>query len=490
MAPPWVGVGFVRSALGEWTTFEGALWRRLAAALEAAIQRGDLPEGTRLPAERRLASALAVSRGTVVAAYDSLRRDGLVERRQGSGTWVTAPSAGAQVVELADHAAGVRARRLTARAIGRAVDTIDLGVSILPDASFLPARSLPTSVDEIVQLGEAHGYHPLGLPALRRRIAQIHTANGLPTEPGQIVVTGGAQQAIALTARLLVQPGDRVIVENPTYSGAIDVYSRARAHLVPVPSDGGGARVDVLLREAARTNARLAYLMPSFHNPTGALMPESRRRSLAEVTAHTETWIVEDNSLEHLLLADAVVPRPVAAFADEERVLTIGSLSKLLWGGLRVGWVRGPASAIARLGRIKAALDLGGSAVSQAIALRALDDYEQVAARIRETYRARSRHLQGRLAHQLPSWRFEPPAGGLSLWVRLPEGTADDLTRPAAARGVAFLPGGSASCDETYIDHIRLSFALPEEQLDEAVGRLAAAWSDLRGSEHPDTGSA
>lgn len=464
-------------AIGEWTTFDGPLFRRLAAAITEAIARGDLPSQRFLPSDRTLARHLAVYRGTVIAAYDLLRDGGWVERRQGSGTRITVDTP-RPVVDIHDHAAGLRARRLTARKIDRRHGLIDLGVSILPDSSQLDDSALALDRTTLHRLGRDHGYQPLGSSALRRRIAELHTAAGLPTTVDQVAITLGGQHAIALTARLLIRPGDNVLVESPTYPGAIDAYSRAGAHLISVDTDGAGARVDAIEREAERSPARLSYVMPSCHNPKGSVMPEGRRRALAALSDAQQLWVVEDNSLEQLVL-DGPAPAPIAAHATGGHVITIGSLSKVLWGGLRVGWLRADRTVIDRMGRLRAALDFGNCTVSQAIALRALDDHDAVVERLRATYRHRSALCAQLLAERLPDWTFDMPAGGLSIWVRLPHGTADDFAIFAARHRVAILPGGAASADEGHLSHLRLSYGLDETHLDIAIGRLADAWAEF-----------
>ncbi len=467
----------VAHALGEWRTFEGPLFRRLAGGIASAIQRGDLPAGGLLPADRRLAAALGVARGTVVAAYELLRSDGVIERRHGSGTWITAPH---PVAFTADGAMAVRAGRLIGRMLGAGADVIDLGVSILPDAGALPDAALHLDAGDLERLAAGHGYQPAGLHALRHRLARLHTETGLPTAAGQVVVTTGGQQAIDLVARLLVRAGDPVLVERPTYPGAIETFARLGARTVGVDVDGAGVRVDDLVDAAERERPRLVYVVATCHNPTGAVMPEGRRRVLAGL-ADRDVPVVEDASVAHLTFAGPPPP-PVAAFARTDApAITIGSLSKLLWGGLRIGWVRAPQPLAMRLGRLKASMDIGSSAVAQAVALRALDAYDTIVDDLRARHAERAGVLCGLLAEQLPGWRFDPPAGGLSMWVELPSGSADAFAPHAAQHGVVFLPGGAASVDDAHPRHLRLSFALPPEQLVEGVRRLRAAWADYVG---------
>jgi DNA-binding transcriptional MocR family regulator len=202
-ASPHVGTPTVppcrlAAVLGGWSRGSGPLYLGLATALRRAIARGDLPPGTRLPAERGLAATLLVSRGTVVAAYDSLRLAGVLDSRQGSGTWVRR-DAQRPIGLLHDAAASAPVRRLAGRLLERAPGTIDLAVSAVSGLDGLPGElfRMP-DLATLERLGGGHGYQPLGMPALRERIAAYHRGEGLPTDPGQVAVTAGAQQGIAL----------------------------------------------------------------------------------------------------------------------------------------------------------------------------------------------------------------------------------------------------------------------------------------------------
>jgi DNA-binding transcriptional MocR family regulator len=471
-----------------WDGGPGPLYRRLAAAVVAAVHRGDVPHAVRLPAERSAARALGVSRGTVVAAYDLLRDEGVVERRRGSGTWVVSEAAARY--RVSELAAGLRARQLTRHTVVGEDSTVDLALSVLPSPAGLARRSFRVDLDRLADLAHGHGYHPAGLPALRARLADLHTAHGLPTRPEQIVVTQGAQQAVALTARLLVQPGDRVAVESPTYPGAIDVYSRAGARFVTLAGDSAGVRPDDVARVVRADPPRLVYVVPTGHNPRGTVLPDQRRQELAALSDDTGTWLVEDET-HAWNVHDACGPTvPVAAHAAGDRVLTVGSLSKVLWGGLRLGWLRGPAPTMDRISRLKAAQDLGNDAVSQTIGLDLLERIDEITAARRLMLGCHTELLVNLLAERLPDWRVRPPEAGLSLWVQLPTGTGDAFAAVALRHGVRVLPGSAASPDEAHVDHVRLAISPPPDRLRLAVDRLAAAWREhAGGAERPDRGA-
>jgi DNA-binding transcriptional MocR family regulator len=465
----------VLQVLGNWTAGKGPLYRRLAQALRSAIERGDLPPGLRLPPERVLARSLSVSRSTVVAAYDLLERDAVLDRRQGSGTRILE---GRNQLS-AQRPALTRAlsrntlfRRITAGPDG----TIDFLGAYLVGSSGLPASVLAGIDQELARLSDGSGYAPLGYPPLRQAIAQHLTQSGLPTAPEQVLVTSGAQQAIHLAGWHFLQPGDTALVENPTYPGALDAFGAAGGRLAWVPTGRQGANVERLSELVQRTSPRLLYLIPTFQNPTGGVMPEHHRRAVARLVEARAIPLVEDESLAVLALQEGRVPPPIAAFAPGAPILTIGSLSKLFWGGLRVGWIRAPAPLVAQLGRLKAVADLGGSLPGQVIATRLLERFE-VVRRERCAELSRRFALMSQLLQQhLPSWSWERPLGGLCLWVRLPRGTAPEFAQVALRHGVSLVAGPVASADNSFADFLRLPFGLEPATMEEGVQRLARAW--------------
>lgn len=466
------------AALGDWRADDRPAFRALAAAIGAAADRGDLPAGALLPPERRLAEAVGVSRGTVVAAYDVLRASGVVLRRQGAGTWLPATGLPTEAWTTDDDA-GLRARRLAARVVSPLDGAIDLGISALAEPWGLTAADLAVTIDDLTDAGGGHGYHPHGSPLLRRAIADRYTAAGWPTTLDEVAITLGVQHGIAVAARLLLHPGDVVAVESPSYPGAIDVLARSGAHFTTIPTDGAGARVEHLGRLASAEQLRLAYLVPTCHNPLGTVLPDPRRREVAAIVdAHRDLWLVEDEALAPLRFAGPP-PLPIAAHGRSERFLVLGSFAKPVWGGLRVGWVRASAPTIARIGRLRAALDLGSSSVAQLVAARCLPHLDTDLEQLRPALAARAAHLRDGLRSTLPDWDVNDPEGGLSLWCRLPGRSGDELAAAGIPHGVSVLPGSATSVDEVHRDHVRISFAHPPEVLDAAVARLALAWEDL-----------
>ena len=315
----------------------------------------------------------------------------------------------------------------------------------------------------------------MGLPALRQAIARHLTRSGMETSEEQVLVTHGAQQAIGLAGSLFLERGDAVVVENPTYLGSIDIFTGLAARLVSVPVGGDAAWVARLKETVSRAAPRLIYLMPTFQNPTGAVLPVAVRRALARLSRELQIPIVEDNTLADLSLG-APPPPPIASFDDAAPVLTIGSLSKLFWGGLRIGWIRASEEIRARITRLKIMADLGGSLIGQLVAVRLLGEAERVKAIRRREMRERLDRLTKLLARHLPDWSWDAPAGGLSLWVRLPQGDASSFAQAALRHGVAVVPGSLTSPDGGCAEHLRLPYVLEAEPMREGVERLARAW--------------
>jgi DNA-binding transcriptional MocR family regulator len=458
--------------LGDWTGGPGSLTARLAGGLEGLLLDGRLATGVRLPAERDLAVHLGISRTTVTAAYGRLRDRGFVTSRQGAGSWTRLPKG---VVR--------RPRGLTPAAPpgpGAAVDLIDLGVAspaapvdLVVEATRQAAERLPAHLT-------GHGYAPAGLPDLRAALAERYGRRGLPTDPEQVVVTSGAQSALALLARVLLSPRDGVLVENPTYPNARDALLAAGARLLPVGVDPDGVDVGEVAETLRQGRPKIGYVVPDFHNPTGTLLDEAGRVALVRAARATGTQLVVDETMVDLLLDDRAMPPPVAALASPDHpVISVGSMSKSFWGGLRIGWVRATRSVAAALAAARPAFDLSTPLLDQLVAVALLDREDEVLDARRSELRHNRDALAGELAARLPSWRFVPTPGGLSLWVALDQPRATRLAALARGQGVHVVPGPDFGLHGTLERFLRLPYALPAPVLREAVARLAAADDEL-----------
>lgn len=469
--------------LGHWSAIDGPLYRLLAHRISRLADTGELPSGTLLPPERELALALSVSRNTAASAYQLLRDEGLAQTRQGAGTRIT----GHHTTPAAVHCAN----GFFATTLESATVAVDLGLAAVECApQVIAALDEPASVLDARQRREvaaSTGYHPLGLPALRAAIADHLTTNlHLPTTSEQVLVTTGGQQAISLTMRSQVLAGQAVAVEDPTYPGAVDALHRVGARPISLPA-GENLDPDCLNRAVGTHRPALTYLILSHHNPSGWAMPRSQRSRLAQVVdAHPDTLFVDDTTVAELALDTDEPPLPLAALRPENRnLVTIGSLSKTYWGGLRVGWIRAGTDLIRRLAAAKATTDLGSTAHQQAIVAALMTQRHREIVRYRvDQLRYRRDALEEALRLHLPDWSWTRPHGGLTLWVKLPgDAGAGSFAQVALRHGIAVVPGHLLSATNSAHNAVRIAYTQAPEQLRAAAPALACAWKALAGDE-------
>lgn len=432
---------------------DAPLFRQLEASLRRDVTSGRLPAGTRLPATRALARALGVSRLTVESAYAELRADGLVGGRPGSGTYVERLPPAPPPARAAG-AAWPRWQQALRPGRGASPDTsapaadgairLDLGTG---DPGLFPADEFRAHLQRVLRRDGAGalGYgEPAGHLPLRRAIAQVLTAQGIPARPEGLVVTAGSQRAIGLVTALLARPGDAVVVERPTYPGALELFRARGLRVIGAPTDGLGLRVDVLGPLLARHRPRLLYVMPNFQNPTGACLPASRRRALVALAARHGVPIVEDDFVGDLRYEGRAQPA-LKALDPGGHVVYLSTFSKMLMPGLRVGFVLADGPVVARLAALHRQEELAGCQPIQ----RALEGFVSIGRyrthlrRATRAYRARRDAILAAAARHLPPGvTWQAPQGGLFLWLRLPPGSdAAALLPAAAAAGVTFAPG-------------------------------------------------
>ncbi len=471
---------------GGWQDRTGPRYQRLAAALLDAVSRRVVGAGVRVPPERTLARAVGVSRGTVVACFDELVAAGVLRRRIGSGTFVVGRPSWASPGPAAGGVAELLLRRMAQDG-----SMIDLSVSSPSDLRHLPAVDVGAAWGGL----DGNGLDPRGLPILRVAVARhLSEHQRLDTSPEQVVITCGAQEALWLAGRVL-RPA-RVLASCPTYPGVPGAFGRG--NVTVVAGDAAGTDANAVARAAGAAGSAgsagaagsasggpLAFLMPTGHNPTGLVMSGVRRQAFAAIADAGRVTIVEDMTLADLYLdcpgADSgppPLPPPLPLAALSAEVIAAGSVSKLLWGGLRVGWIRAgsPRLRDALLAR-KAALNLATSGLAQAVVAALLDAVSDDWLRAHRAALVRRRdHLCGLISSLLPAWRVARPSAGLSLWVRLPVADAATFAHVASRHGVGVAAGGTACLDGQHRGYIRLSFAEQLDTLSLAVERLAVAW--------------
>jgi GntR family transcriptional regulator, regulator for abcA and norABC len=452
-------------------------YRAIVADFALRINRGDLPPGTRLPPERQLAAQLGVHRSTVTVAYDELAADGLVERRQGSGTivrgdlWGVAPDWERFLAEGSFGPTQPILQRLrAAKAVPGLIDLAEgmIGPDLFPRAPLeraLRGLALPDELPYPDRRGE---------PRLRAIVARHYAqAHGLTLDPDRILVTSGGQQAVYLLARALLRPGDAIGIEQPSYYYSLPLFQALGARLIPLPMDDEGVQPAAIRDAYARHRLRCILITPTYQNPTVATMGRDRRERLLTICSELNLPVVEDDGYRALALDDEPPP-PLLALDRESRVIHVATLSKTLAPGIRVGWAVAPPPVIARLADIRQQIDFGMNPVPQWLVADLLDSpaWPHHLAQLRTALRARRDAFAARLAATFgPALHFRLPAGGLHIWARW-QPPGDDLRRldAAIAAGVAYTPGRLYGAPDGWL---RLNYShATEDAAAEAIRRL------------------
>ncbi|MGO4122123.1 MocR-like transcription factor YczR [Arthrobacter sp. YAF16] len=474
--------------LGKWNVGASPAYRELADVVRLLILDGRLPLDVALPSERSLAATLGISRTTVTAAYALLREQGFLSSGQGSRSRSCIPSHGPA------HPGGNDGGLRLSGAPGLAVPDgiLDLAYASLPASGEVVHRAFAAALTELPALLPGFGYDALGVGPLREAIAARYTAAGVPTTAGQILVTSGAQHALNIVLRTLAGRSGKVLVEHPSYPNALDAIRAAGCRPVTVAmpaAHGGGAHTeharaggqagwDLEAMESALLQQRpsMAYVVPDFHNPTGRLMPDAQRRRLVAAAVASGTVLVADETLRELNL-DGASSTPMAAFGPA--VVSLGSLSKSHWAGLRTGWIRASEPLIQRFAAARTTLDLGGPVVEQLAAAHLVNDLaEPLPARL-AALRGNRDCLLDLIRGHLPDWEPERPVGGLSVWCRLPAPVSTALAVLAPDFGIRLAAGPRFGVGGAFEYYLRLPFTLPPEQLESAVLALRAAQDRL-----------
>ncbi|MBI1846637.1 MAG: PLP-dependent aminotransferase family protein [Candidatus Rokubacteria bacterium] len=467
--------------------------RQIQAHLERLIREGLLGDGVKLPATRDLAHSLGVNRATVVLAYEELVAAGWARAHVGQGTFAAAPAGVAARAAARVEPAPIdwsalfsrSARTVRADAGRPRHDVVEPsgGISFAggaPDSGLFPTDAFRRVLNRVVRDEGASllQYYPVaGYPPLRRYLSTYLLRFGLEARAEDILIVNGSQQGFDLIARTLVDPGDAVAIEQPTYPRALQVFRAFGAELLPVPWDADGPRVDVFERLLERHAPKLFYCQPSAHNPTGLAMSPERRRGLLDAAARRGMPIIEDG-FDPSLAYGARRPVPLKAQDRAGIVIYIGTFSKVLFPGLRIGWLVAPPPVLERLREAKQLADIHTSALIQAAVHRFCEGrlLDRHAVRAARAYGRRRGLLLGALGRWMPEGvTWTEPEAGFSLLLTLPSRlSAAALLPRAAARGVTFTPGTAFFVDGSGDRTLRLSFsALPAARIEEGVHRLA-----------------
>ena len=448
--------------LGSWSGQQRPTSQALFQGVKQLVLEGRLPPGTRLPAERDLAERLGVSRTLVARSLERLREDGFAASRRGAGSWVTLPDG---KLAHAPHGGWY-----PTASESEVIDLAQATPAAPPELAEATDRARLRLVEEIC----GHGYEPQGHLALRERIADRYAQRGLPTTPDQILVTNGAQHAFALVLHLMVSPGERVLVEHPTYPNSLEAIRGISGVPVAAPMAHDGWDLELLEATLNQASPRLAYLIPDFQNPTGIRMEAENRARSAAALRRAHTTAVIDETLVEVDLTGEAPPPPMASFA-ERNTITVGSASKAFWGGLRLGWIRASAELVQRMVVGRARIDLGSPVLEQLVLAELLADPEPGLRARRAEWAAGRDVLVAALGEHLPDWKFRIPQGGLSLWCDVGAPVGGRLAVLAEQHGVRLASGSRFAVNGSLESRLRLPYALPADQLREAVRRIARA---------------
>ena len=447
--------------LGDWRGSDAA-YRSLSDRVRLLILDGRVPTDTRLPAERDLAERLGLSRTTVTAAYRELRESGFLESLRGSGSVARLPGAAPDVAPVREHGA------------------LDFSKASMP-ASALVSEAAVAAAARLPRYLPEFDYDPVGLPELRRALAERYSEAGLPTSPDEIMVTLGAQHAIGLLARTMVSRGDRALLEMPSYPHAHDALRAVGARLVPVTVTSDHGWDDAELTQAfERTNPVLAYLMPDFHNPTGASMSPTTRATVRRAAARTGTILVIDETTADLSIDRPQPHRPFAADnAEGARIITIGSLGKTVWGGLRIGWIRADRQTIRKLVVARSIGDLGTPILEQLVSIELLPRLDDII-ELRRAQLAGTRYrVEQLLAERFPHWEVPRVHGGLAMWVGIGAPLSSQLALASRSQGLVIAAGPRFGIDGAFERFLRIPITYSIPETERGIDALHRAWLSL-----------
>jgi 2-aminoadipate transaminase len=476
------------------------LYVQLRDQLRALVHAGDLRPGDRIPASRELAVMLGVHRTTVANAYAELESEGLIQGHVGRGTFIKGNGNGLKITPpappvlsgnngirwellFADERGEEVLSRLTASAPGNALSF----VMARPAQEFFPIEDLQTCVNavlrreatDVLNLGPSDGYAPL-----KEALLELLQHDGIPARDENLLITDGCQQSLDLISKAFVRPGDSVILENPTYPGAVAIFGGTRARCLGVPmrthaEPGASLGLDLEALEAtlAANRVKLIVLTPDFQNPTGTSMPLASRRKVLELASRHQVPVVEDHIYARLHAREDRLPS-LKQLDRSNIVIHIDSFAKVAFPGLRVGWIVAPAAAIERLRVVKQTTDLHTDQLAQGILAEFLRRgmFSRHVAKMRKVYASRLVALDEALRKYMPEGtRWTRPEGGMCLWLELPPGfDASELLIHSKERGVLFAPGRYFYAQNPLPNTLRLGFAaLDEKQIARGVTTLA-----------------
>ncbi|MCK5155494.1 MAG: PLP-dependent aminotransferase family protein [Spirochaetales bacterium] len=492
-------------------TDNGPKYLQIAGQIEQKIKDGELQPGDKLPPIRHLAGELSVNTITIVKAYEQLQGKGLVTKIKGSGVYVGALYR--QSPKDHTHAAS---RENAPEAVSSDLnndelyldDEIELmqrGSIVLtkeqtnfatstPTSDLFPVKAFKQALNIVLdrdggaafEYDVSNGYLPL-----REQVSTLLKSRyGIITPADRLQTISGAQQGIDIAAKALIKPGDRVLVEDPTYTGALAVFKSRGAQIVGIPMESDGINIEYLEKSMAFYKPKVLYLMPDYQNPTTCSYSSEKRQVIIDIAHQFGCYIIEDDYLSDLTFSTGERSKPLKTYdwKDDERVIYIKSFSKLLMPGLRIGFLAAPGKLSRDILQAKHLTDIASSGLIQRAFASYLHsgDWEQHLDQMRDLFRRRLNKLLEAVRKHLPTCtHFETPKGGFNLWVPLPQGIrAVDVYKAAAHEGVLCTPGNVFRAgNKDHDDHLRLSIAaVADEQIDRGIKTIAQVLHTLQTS--------
>ena len=464
------------------------IYQQIKRHLRSQIETGILMPGDRLPPTRDLAEQLGVARISVVTAYEELKDEGVISATVGRGTYVT-KLGDLPVVETSSSLPGAgRTQAASLRDLLRLAarpGVIDFSQGT-PAEDFLPVAMIWDAINMVLTRDGAAAVayeSPEGYAPLRDAIAASLHSRGIAAEADEILITGGCQQALDLAVQALVSPGDVLLTANPTYAGILDIAQARGVTPVGIPTDHDGMQTAALELLIIEHRPRLLYVAPTYHNPTGTVMPLHRRRHLLEIATTYRLPVLEDGVYE-LLSYTGSPPPALKALDDAGLVLYASSFSKIFLPGMRIGYLAVSGRLYQRLARVKRAADVCTPALNQRAMHAVLESGKlwDHLAHVQKACLIRRAAMLDALVQHLPEARWTQPSGGLYLWVEIPsEGpTATELFLESVQTGVGFAMGPLFHTDGQGAYHLRLNIAAQDvDQIQKGMQRLGAAWHKL-----------
>lgn len=475
---------------------EEPIYRQLIRHIRMQIESGTLTAGARLPASRDLARQLNISRISVVNAYAELRAQGYLSAHAGRGTFVSGETNGAGAPASGGAQSGHTATKEVPKTPDRSIREMmrlarKPGVISFshgsPPADFFPFQHLRDAINTVLERdgASALGYEPAeGYGPLRLAVRDYISALGINCSADQVLITGGTQQALDLVVQALLSEGDVIVTENPTYIGMIDIVRARRVQIHGIDMDENGMRLDELENYIIDNNPKLIYVMPTFQNPTGNVMPLHRRRQLLNLANDYRIPVLEDGVYHELRYEGEHIP-PLKALDDTGIVIHASGFTKMLLPGLRIGYIVTDQEHYERLVRLKQAADISTPGLNQRAIHMMLQRgvlSQQLERNNRELRRRRDVAIAAAERYLPPGTRWNVPQGGMYLWMQLPKNgpNAAELYITAVQLGVAYAIGNVFYTNGAGSHRMRVNFGTQRPaEIEEGMKRLGRAWREL-----------